>query len=114
MTRQIRFLDRYGHQIESDLTLAHFAAEDFRVHKVQHNRQLLLTSAGLGLYRELDRAVAGLRPPQQIPVEEHLIADYSTLNAAIDTVYFSCLRAGWQDLVQALQPMEDISDPTCV
>lgn len=82
----------------------------FRVHKIQHNRQLLLTSAGLGLYGELDRAVTGLLPLRQIPVEKHLIADYSTLNAAIDTVCFFCLRAGRHDLVQALQPMEDISE----
>lgn len=84
--------------------------KNFRVHKVQHNLQLHFTSLGLGLYGELDRAVAGLVPLRQVPVERHLIVDYSTLNAAIDAVYFYCLRAGRQDLVRALQPMEDISE----
>lgn len=83
--------------------------KEFRVHKYRHGLQLLLTTDALGLYGELDRAVAGLLPLQQLPVEQHVIAHYSTFNAAIDTTYFYCLRAGRQDLVQALQAMQDVS-----
>lgn len=77
---------------------------------MQHNRQLDLTIVGLGLYGEVDRIVAGLMPLQQVPVEDFLIADYSTLGHAIDSAYFSCCRAGRKDLMQALQPTRDVNE----
>lgn len=83
--------------------------KDFRVHKRQHNVQLQLTVAGLSLYGELDRVVAGLLPLQSLPAADYRIADYSTLNTAVDAAYFFSVQAHRPDLVGALQPMQDLS-----
>lgn len=73
-TRRFRFYDRYGHQITSDPTLEHFT-------------ELFDSIAGTGLYGELDRAVAGLLPLRQLPVEQHRTADYSTLEPFNERAY---------------------------
>lgn len=78
---------------------------NFRIHKMHDNYHLITTASALCLYGELDRAVTGLLPLQEVPVWEYNIPDYgSTLYAVRGTAFFA-RHAGREDLVERLAPL---------
>lgn len=81
---------------------------EFRIHKSDHNFAIMTTTAGLGLYGELDRMVEGLLPLTTAPIWDYNIPDYDSTLYAVRAAAFFTQQAGRDDLSRKLEPLLDV------
>lgn len=79
--------------------------KEFRVHTLQSMVDLAELATGLCVYGEMDRAVAGLRVLERVPVEEFKVPEYTFLHRILCTGFFFVSRARRADLVEVLQEL---------